>query len=451
MVEEFLPTLGYQIKSGDFPIMAHQAMKSSYEALVDRLNRCPQGAPPSETLYAILKLLFSEQEAGLVAQLPVKAFTAEQAARLWKTDLRTAQKNLDALSSRAILLDTLRPDGVKTYVLPPPMAGFFEFSMMRLRGDIDQKLLAQLFYQYMNVEEDFIKSLFINGDMQLGRVYVQESALEPEVSLRVLDYERASYIVRSATHRAVGVCYCRHKMQHMDRVCDAPMDICLTFNGCAESLSRNGVARSIDVAEGLDLLQQARDLGLVQFGDNVRHQVNFICNCCGCCCEALVAARRFGFLNPVYTSNFLPVIDDALCNGCGKCVDACPVEAMNLISANDPHKPRRRVARLDMHLCLGCGVCIQSCPKKSLRLMERDERVITPVDSVHRIVWMAVERGKLQNLIFDNQVLASHRAMAAVLGAILKLPPVKRTLANHQIQSRYVERLIVWGEKELSH
>lgn len=32
--------------------------------------------------------------------------------------------------------------------------------------------------------------------------------------------------------------------------------------------------------------------------------------------------------------------------------------------------------------------------------------------------------------------------MAAVLGAILKLPPVKRALASKQIQSRYVETLL---------
>jgi hypothetical protein len=48
----------------------------------------------------------------------------------------------------------------------------------------------------------------------------------------------------------------------------------------------------MDVAEGLDLLQEARDRGLVQFGENVQRGVNFICNCCGCCCEAMIAARR---------------------------------------------------------------------------------------------------------------------------------------------------------------
>ncbi len=72
----------------------------------------------------------------------------------------------------------------------------------------------------------------------------------------------------------------------------------------------------------------------------------------------------------------------------------------------------------------------------------RGERVITPVDSTHRVVRMAIERGKLQELIFDNQALRSHRAMAAILGAILRLPPVKRALASRQLRSRYVERLV---------
>ena len=52
--------------------------------------------------------------------------------------------------------------------------------------------------------------------------------------------------------------------------------------------------------------------------------------------------------------------------------------------------------------------------------------------------------GKLQNLIFDNQVLFSHRALAAVLGVILKLPPVKQIMASEQMRSVYLERLISW-------
>ncbi len=421
--------------------MAHTTLKTSYSSLSDRLNRFPQGAPPSELLFKILEVLFSEKEAELVADLPIMPFDAERASRIWKMSLTETREVLDELASRAILVDIQQNDET-LYVLPPPMAGFFEVSMMRVRDDIDQKLLAELFYQYLNVEEDFIRDLFTQGETQLGRTFVQEPALSEQNALHVLDYERASEIIKTASHRGIGICYCRHKMEHMDRACDAPQDICMTFNTIGSSLTRHGHAREVDVAEGLDLLQAAYESNLVQFGENIRNEVNFICNCCGCCCEAMLAARRFAIFNPVHTTNFLPVIDENVCSGCGKCVNACPVEAMTLVSANDPHQQKLKIARLNEDICLGCGVCVRSCDLEAITLKSRPARVITPLDGTHRAVIMALERGKLQNIIFDNQVLTSHRALAGVLGVILKLPPLKQVLANKQLQYRYLETLI---------
>ena len=421
--------------------MAHHTVKSSYSQLADRLNRFPQGAPPSQVLFKILKMLFSEKEANLVSLMPIKPFTAEKAGRIWKMDPAGTQKVLDELAGRGILVD-IEQDGESVYVLPPPMAGFFEFSLMRVRDDIDQKVLSELFYEYLNVEEDFIRDLFTQGETKPGRTFVHEPALSRENALHVLDYERASEVITSATHRSVGICYCRHKMEHLGRACDAPQEICMTFNNTAASLIKHGIARSIEKEECLDLLQVAYEHNLVQFGENVRESVNFICNCCGCCCEAMIAARRFAILNPVHTTNFIPVVNESDCNGCGKCVAVCPVEAMTLVSANRPDKPNMKVAKVDEDLCLGCGVCVRNCTKNSIILQSRPQRVLTPLNGTHRAVVMAIERGKLQNLIFDNRVLWSHRAMAAVLGVILKLPPFKQVLANRQVKSRYLEALI---------
>jgi Pyruvate/2-oxoacid:ferredoxin oxidoreductase delta subunit len=294
----------------------------------------------------------------------------------------------------------------------------------------------------MNVEEDFIKNLFTIGETQLGRVFVNEEVLSNENALHVLDYERASEVIKTAFSIGIGVCYCRHKMKHLGKNCDAPMDICMTFNSSADSLTRHGIARKVDASEGIDLLQEARHNNLVQFGENVQEKVNFICNCCGCCCEALVASRRFGFLNPVHTTCFVPFITEEKCNGCGKCVSLCPTEAMTLVTSNDSVKPNRKKAKLHSEICLGCGVCLNGCDKKAIELQSRNQRVITPVNSVHRVVTMAIERGKLQNLIFDRQVMFSHRALAAVLGVILKLPPLKQALASQQFKSRYLVALI---------
>ena len=60
--------------------MAHLTPKKAYRDLTHRLNRFPQGAPPSQLLYKILEMLFSEREASLVARLPIRPFTAEEAA-----------------------------------------------------------------------------------------------------------------------------------------------------------------------------------------------------------------------------------------------------------------------------------------------------------------------------------------------------------------------------------
>jgi len=216
----------------------------------------------------------------------------------------------------------------------------------------------------------------------------------------------------------------------------------MTFGRTAASLIRNGFAREVDVSEGLDQLARAHDLNLVQCAENVRNDAAFICNCCGCCCEALIAARKFSFLRPVSTTNFLPGIDRSGCSGCGKCVDVCPVEAMALVSANDPAKPKARTALLNEDICLGCGVCARACPSRSISMLRRKQRVITPASTAHRTVLMAIERGKLQDLIFDNRALFSHRALAAVLGVILRLPPVKQAMASRQMKSVYLDRLL---------
>lgn len=351
--------------------MAHHYSNSLYDRLADRLNQFPQGAPLSDSLFAILKILFSEKEAGLVAQLPIKPFTVDRAAAIWKLDKATAQNMLEDLAGRAMLLD-MEQNGRQMFCLPPPMAGFFEFSMMRVRGDVNQKALAELYYQYLNVEEDFVKALFVENGTPLGRIFVQETALPQDGKLEVLDYERASHIIKTASHIGISMCYCRHKMQHLGRACDAPMDICMTFNTSARSLIKYGHARQVDAAECLDLLAVAQGHNLVQFGENTREGVNFICNCCGCCCEALLAVKRFAIARTIH-SNFIARAGNG-CRGCGKCEKICPVNAIHM----EDGPAGKRFAFVDPDRCIGCGVCVRSCAFGQLMLSPARTRHYPP-------------------------------------------------------------------------
>ena len=229
----------------------------------------------------------------------------------------------------------------------------------------------------------------------------------------------------------------------MGKACDAPMDICMTFNHVAKSLIRHHYARRVEASECMELLHKAYEYNLVQCGENVKNKVSFICNCCGCCCEFLVTAKKFGMLHPVQTTSYIPKIDEEKCTGCGKCVNICPIEAIEWVS-NDKETDSKfgKKVKVNKEICLGCGVCVRTCSNNSIVLEKREEQIITPVNSVHRIILMAIEKGKLRELIFDNQAFASHRAMAAVLSVILKLPPVKKMMASKQMKSIYLDRLL---------
>lgn len=433
--------------------MSHIVGKNAYKSLEERLNKFPQGAPPSETLYKILKMMFTEKEAALVAQLPIKEFNVKTAAFIWKMNEAEAEKILDNLASKALILDLeCEADGEKKYLMAPPMAGFFEFALMRTGGNLDQKVLSQLLHQYLNVEGDFMKELFWGTETKMGRAFVQERVLNDENSIDILDYEKASHIIKNAKHISVSMCYCRHKAHHLGDECYAPMETCLSFDSVAYTLSKHNYGRKIDASEALDIVNRAYEYNLVQCGENVQKAPSFMCNCCKCHCEAFVSARKFGLLVPVNTTSYIPVVDTEKCIGCGKCNKVCPMDAITVseneiklnpdLDLTEENKITKKCAGVNKDICLGCGVCVKNCPVSAIKLERRKEQIITPVTTVHRVVLAAIEKGQLQNLIFDNNAYKSHKAMAAILAVILKLPPVHKLMASKQMKSVYLAKLL---------
>jgi len=403
--------------------MGHTTSKS-YINLQNRLDKSPQGAPATDTLFKILEVLFSQDEAELVSKLPINMFSVEKAAKIWQKSTDESKKILDELADKGIMIDFAYKN-TKKYFLAPTMAGFFEFSIMRTDGKFDRKLLSKLFHQYINVEDKFLKRIF-TLQPSITRTFVHEDMLDKKEKLTILDYEKATKVIDSASCITVGTCYCRHKMEHMGKTCDKPQDVCLTFNNSAKSLSDHGVAKKISKKEAHEILKKCIDLGLTQVGDNVQDQVQFICNCCSCCCEVLLSYKRLGYM-PKINTNYEAKINN--CNGCSICSKKCPVDAIKMIE---------KIAVVDTKICIGCGVCKRFCKFDAIKMIRRKKNKFVPKDSSEKIVMQAIDSGRLQNLIFDNYNLWTYDILRNFLGIILNLRPAKRILANQQLQSKYI-------------
>ncbi|MCP4675728.1 MAG: 4Fe-4S dicluster domain-containing protein [Deltaproteobacteria bacterium] len=424
--------------------MGHIVAKQTYKRLRERLDRYPVGTPGEGTIYEILKIIYTPEEAELAARMPLKFSSLGSLSRrldIPRDELRT---KLDAMAAKGVVFD-LHVKGKDRYILNPSMVGFIEFSMMRIREDIDQHKLGKLFHQYMLEEPDFANQFKEGTQTTPFRVLAHEETL-PENYTEVLDWERATHIVREAGRWAVGICYCRHVAHHMGNDCKAfPMEsTCLSIGGGVDYLVRHGMAKEIERSEAEDLLNRSREAGLVHLCDNLKNKPTFICNCCGCCCEVLQGFKRFRTFGHTISSNYEAAVDSTTCIGCKKCKKACPIDAVDVVEK--PHmvgkKRFKRMARIDHDICLGCGVCALVCKSGAMQMAPRPRRRIAPESTFARILMMAIEQDKLHELLIDKDDGLTALAANTLLGAVLKLPPAKQLLARDALKSRFVDLLL---------
>jgi len=345
----------------------HLDGKSSIVPLIDRLNKYPVGLPDSDKLRRILAILFTEDEAFIASRFPLTEATLPELVRATGWDSVRLQATLDTMADKGLVMDTTY--GGKTfYLLMPGLIGFFEFSFMKQREDLPVAELAQLMHEYLYGDpEQKMGREFFASKTPLTRSLPYEEHIP--VSSQVATYESAREIIKRAGYGAIGMCYCRHKKEHLNDSCKkgAPTkEICISLGTAAKFMVRRGTAEYRTTEQLLAVLDKARELRLTHITDNIRHKPSFICNCCSCCCELLGGVQQ-GFPMGVAKTNYTLAIDDETCLGCGLCQKACNVAALEAVPAENGKRKKRMTVLADH--CLGCGACIGACPSKSLSLI----------------------------------------------------------------------------------
>jgi len=73
--------------------------------------------------------------------------------------------------------------------------------------------------------------------------------------------------------------------------------------------------------------------------------------------------------------------------------------------------------------------------------VKREKRVLHPETTFERVILQTLERGTLQNQIFDNPQSVTQKFMRGFIGGFLRLPPVKAFLMSDMLRSSFLHAM----------
>lgn len=327
-------------------------MKKIYKQLAEHLDQIPNGFPETESgvELKILTKLFTPEEAEVACAMSLKPLPAKAIAEKYLQHERQTFILLKGMVKKG-LIDIERGHDGLLFKLMPFIVGFYE----RQNAQIDKEF-ALLFEQYYREA--------LHGMMTISpsvhRVIPIEKAIP--LNIEVMPYERASHYLEQANSWGVLKCICRVQKSLIGEGCQHTIENCLAFSHKPNAFTLVNSIRSISKAEAFQILSQASQEGLVHSTQNTQEGVDYICNCCSCCCGLLRGIIEYGSLNAVGRSDFYASVEESLCNGCSVCIEHCQFHALEIISD---------ICQVNRERCFGCGLCVASCPTEALQLVPK--------------------------------------------------------------------------------
>jgi NAD-dependent dihydropyrimidine dehydrogenase PreA subunit/DNA-binding transcriptional ArsR family regulator len=350
-----------------------------YEELREHLDKHATGAPSSPEIMEILSTLFTPEEAKVAAFTPFRPRPAALIAERAGVSEEEASERLEGLADKGLVY-AREKDGQWGYALLPIMPGIFEFPYMKGVKDGTLVRLAELWDGYFSTH---MKDM---GEMPVPFARVVAIQEEVESEPRVLTYEKVYQLIDDAKVVGLSHCACRTAFAN----CDAPLEACMLFDDTCTYLVDRGFARYISKDEMKKLLREFDEMGLVHNVNNSQDRLQFICNCCPCCCGFLRAVVEFDAPGALATSGFLARVDENLCTGCAVCEERCPVGAIEVV--ND-------LAVVDVKRCIGCALCATGCDTDAVEMARREELPRTPGTMPELGVEVLKARGKLEEFL----------------------------------------------------
>src|SRR5512140_571079 len=129
--------------------MGHLVGKDLYRKLGRKVDGLTMRAPWNEQLYAVLKELYSPEEAEIAVKMPYGLCNLDNLQRSTGMERARLHAIIDGMCVKGLVIDFWNNDQYY-YLLSPMVIGIFEFTMMRTQGSLNTKEWARLFHEYLH-------------------------------------------------------------------------------------------------------------------------------------------------------------------------------------------------------------------------------------------------------------------------------------------------------------
>ncbi len=255
---------------------------------------------------------------------------------------------------------------------------------------IQDKLNQMVFSRYHGKvlsRPDATKIVKVEEDVTIG----------PDNTRRVVPFKYAKDILlKDPTQIAVMDCPCKSLMENPCH----PINCCIAVGRPVSDFwlehCEKYHVRKITKEEALDIIDQHRKTGhfnQIFFKVATGGRSGVICNCCKKCCgggtfagiiknfvqknKDQVTAAMEGFGDPLSgvactaPSGYTVKHDAEKCTLCGKCVDICNFDAVQITDGQ---------RRFDPAYCMGCGLCEEHCPTGAVSMVYEEKGGYIPLD-----------------------------------------------------------------------
>lgn len=314
---------------------------------------------------ALARELFTPEQAEIACDMPMKPVTVEDLAKqLLRADVKQLSEQIEGMADKGLVRVDIR-GGERFYELLPLVPGILELQFLSGKVNEHTKRVALLYLQYVKATTGQKRVAPHTTEPTHGprRVVSVNKAFEHHVT--ILPYDETMKLINAADYIAAGTCMCRHVGDLVDKSCSKPKtDMCIYFGSFAKFAVSRGFARLFSKEEARQRIDEADKAGLVHnFSNTNDRYVDVLCNCCGCHCGVLKVLNHSPSPSNSCIANWVVMVDDGACTGCGACVDRCWMSALKMTGT---------VATRDANRCIGCGVCMPECPTDALRLEHRE-------------------------------------------------------------------------------